>query len=251
MRAKPGRTLTRSPGWPKWGTLWVSRICMYPSLERIGWFRRRSTPGWRTADRSRQALLTVEVLVEVVFAAFLAPDFALALGLALPGFLSVILAMMRDSLLAGRSADVPRPADPAGPRCRIDQSERDIVVVGLDVGRGCRRASGGRRGGGAGVVAAPGRAVVARGARAGARRGPSRGGRGRILVLARPAAAALVAAADELDAVGLDLELGPLLAGRLVVPLVELEEALDVDRPALLEILARRSRPGGPRRSRR
>src|SRR5260370_22618503 len=74
-----------SPGSPKWGTLWVRRTCMCPSLARVGWFRLRSTPGWRTVGAGAAALAAA--------AALAVARLDLTLGLALPGFFSVILAI--------------------------------------------------------------------------------------------------------------------------------------------------------------
>src|SRR5579871_5497970 len=61
---------------------------MCPSLARAGWFLRRSTPGWRTAGGA-----AVFVAVAAPAAAFALAGPRLAFGLALAGFLSVILAM--------------------------------------------------------------------------------------------------------------------------------------------------------------
>src|SRR4051812_9537001 len=99
---------------------------MYPFLARVGWFVRRSTPGWWTA-RSR----TTAVLVAAACAAFFALvcAFILTFGLALACFLSVILAMGTHSRRRreGRGPPLSRsdPARLAGTRAggRWDRSE--------------------------------------------------------------------------------------------------------------------------------
>src|SRR5262249_1945030 len=131
-----------------------------------------------------------------------------------------------------------RTAGPVGAPGRASfgrsESERDVLFL---VGRGRGGRSATRRGG-RGVVAGPRRAVVGASGFGGGRPA-ARGGRRIVLVIGGRRARHLVAAVavQELDPLGLDLDLGPLLAGVAVVPRLHLEVALDVDQPPFLQVL--------------
>src|SRR4051812_22860489 len=159
----------RSPGWPKWGTAWVSRTCICPSLARVGWFLRRSTPGWRTVGTRVAIALTWEAA-----AAFFVLEDALALAftfaLALAGFLSVILAMMHSLLRWGvAKVEVRRSARPVQSICAIGSDTTDPDQNGISSsspsGSIGGRAGAGRPGGGkprAGPLLGPRRAGASR-----------------------------------------------------------------------------------------
>src|SRR4051812_13028613 len=124
---------------------------MWPFLARVGWFLRRSTPGWVITG------ITTADLLWACAAAFLALVDALTLtfGLALAGFLSVILAMGL-SLTPGvgrREGRDPPLGQSYGKR---KGSERDIILIRLGLVDGGATARGAPAPGGAKASARPG-----------------------------------------------------------------------------------------------
>ena len=132
----------------------------------------------------------------------------------------------------------------------ISSSSRSSGLPGAaSRGRGWKEAGAGWR-----PAPLPGLRGSAGPEEAGRRGAWSRRGRvSRIVVARRTAVIAGVAppGVEELHAIGLDPDLRPLLAGGLVVPGVHPQGAFHVDQSFPCEDTGSRSRPGGPRRSRR
>src|SRR4051812_42476808 len=120
---------------------------MWPFLARVGWFLRRSTPGWVITG------ITTADLLWACAAAFFALVAALTLtfGLALAGFLSVILAMgLSLTPGVGRREGRGRPLGLSYHTGKRSKWDIILICLGLDGG-------------------APTRGVAARGAEAAAR----------------------------------------------------------------------------------